>query len=732
MLCGFSVFSLIESDFKLLLLVLPFLIFATGFFPFKKVKCKRHFIILAAISLFVSLLLSFVYFDLWFKADKRFQNEDVRIQGEVISVTKYYDSCNIEIKTHSINDKPFTRYKLKATLDTSEEQLNPGNIIEICGKITGFEENDGGFDEKTYNYSRGFSGSLIDITALTVLNSKISEPGFFSKINQTISFLIKSRADENTAGLLIALLLGDRSLLPKKLAFDIKRIGLSHMLALSGMHLAILVLGFVKLLSYIGVGKITRKFLIIPITLTYMLLTGMPVSVVRAGLMLIISSLLFIFAKSSDSLTTLCISAALIVIINPVSIFDLSFWLSALATFGIVSLSDMPEDYEKKRSFKSKILDVIKSSLMVSCFAISATLLMSVFSFDGISLIAPITTLLFSFPIELFMTFGIVLIIFGGIIPLGTVLTKIYESIAAFSASISSLKYINISSGFLLLKISVIAFTVAFVIFLVVKIKRKKSALALLSVFYVLLFASTPLYALKVENTNTVNYHRLEKTESFIICGEGEVSLIDEDNYRKNTAYYTLEAVKSDKLSHIDNYIICDYSYSLPEKISVILSNIKVYRLFMPVPENDFEENILHKTQELLEEFSVKLNFYATGEKIKFGISEFTQVFRSPYDINGSKNGFSIDFLGESLGYISSNTLSGKTRAAALSTIRDKSCIVLGRHGTSYGNYYFTYELKEAKVIIFSSKNLFISNYFKENYSDTDLYFESTQFKFIR
>ena len=102
------------------------------------------------------------------------------------------------------------------------------------------------------------------------------------------------------------------------------------------MHLAILAAAIFGIFRLLRLNKRLSYVFVMLFTLFYMLLTGMPSSVMRAGLMVIISSLLFIFATTSDSLTNLLLSFFIIILIEPYAIYDLSLLLSAFATFGII------------------------------------------------------------------------------------------------------------------------------------------------------------------------------------------------------------------------------------------------------------------------------------------------------------------------------------------------------------------------------------------------------------
>jgi competence protein ComEC len=299
-------------------------------------------------------------------------------------------------------------------LDYEEKNQAPefkiGNRLNFYGEISDFSNDSLDFNANSYYLSKGYSAKIIKPTEFEVSGEeKLTLASYFnSKRNDIAEFLIKN-SNEKAGGLLAALLLGEKEFLSPQIELDFRRIGISHILALSGLHLAVLALGFAKLLSLFCIGKKLRTLFTLIFTVLYMSLTGFPISVVRAGIMLIIASLLFLLANATDSLTNLTIAVFLIVLSSPYAIFDISLLLSAFATLGIVSLAELPKEYHAKIGLKNLVLN----SLTVSLFAISATFLISVLSFGEISVISPISTLVFSLIIEIFLYFGTFFLVFG-------------------------------------------------------------------------------------------------------------------------------------------------------------------------------------------------------------------------------------------------------------------------------------------------------------------------------
>jgi predicted membrane metal-binding protein len=117
-------------------------------------------------------------------------------------------------------------------------------------------------------------------------------------------FILRTLGSES-GGLFLALFAADRSYLDGKLSLDFRRIGISHLLALSGMHLAILSFFIHRLLSLLHIKKMARTVIVMLFVILYMFFTGFPLSVVRAGVMLFFVSLYYLLALPRDSLTVL-------------------------------------------------------------------------------------------------------------------------------------------------------------------------------------------------------------------------------------------------------------------------------------------------------------------------------------------------------------------------------------------------------------------------------------------
>ena len=136
-------------------------------------------------------------------------------------------------------------------------------------------------------------------------------------------------------GVVVAMVLGDKSALTKELKETYAVTGASHILALSGLHLSIIY----SLLSLFMTGRrweaITQIVIILSIW-AYVFLVGMSTSVVRAAVMLSTYALLSLGHRDKMSVNTLAFAAMILLIANPLSLFDVGFQMSFLAVFSIL------------------------------------------------------------------------------------------------------------------------------------------------------------------------------------------------------------------------------------------------------------------------------------------------------------------------------------------------------------------------------------------------------------
>jgi competence protein ComEC len=154
--------------------------------------------------------------------------------------------------------------------------------------------------------------------------------------------------EKDAYAVLTAMTLGDKTALTRNLRDVYAQTGASHVLALSGLHMGILFC-LLSLFTLVDRFSIVTKLLTILLFWSFALLTGLSVSVVRSALMLSLTCISSLRGNHGISLNTLCFSAIVILMLNPYAVFDISFQLSFVAVFSILTILPIMESFLPER-----------------------------------------------------------------------------------------------------------------------------------------------------------------------------------------------------------------------------------------------------------------------------------------------------------------------------------------------------------------------------------------------
>ena len=277
---------------------------------------------------------------------------------------------------------------LFAEADALEPGLQPGDIVTCTGRIepSGLEVRDG---ERLYYRSRGVLLYVYPKSALTVTEGK---PVLFAAVRLWLQECIHSLYAEEPAGLVRALLTGDRSELPFTIQNELSVAGLSHAVAVSGMHVAMLL----SMVSFFCGGNPRLTALLgIPMVVLFALITGASPSVCRAALMQILLLCAPLVRREQDGATSLAAAGLLLLLENPWSVASVSFQLSFAAVAGLLLLTGpLQKRILSLRKKPGRMLRFFAASGSATLGATVFTLPLTVFYFGLISLAAPLVNLL--------------------------------------------------------------------------------------------------------------------------------------------------------------------------------------------------------------------------------------------------------------------------------------------------------------------------------------------------
>ena len=238
----------------------------------------------------------------------------------------------------------------------------------------------------------------------------------------SLTHMLQAYLPEPHAGLLAGLLFGIKTSVPQSLYEALVQTGTLHIIALSGMNISILS-GMMQrgMTPYVGrrVASVGTLFLIV----AFVWFVGPSPSIVRAAIMGGLSLTALISGRQYWPIYSWVLAVVCMLLIHPVWIGDISFQLSALATFGIIVFGRTKESFQHTPlSWKDAMKEMIRDDLHLTLAAQVCTVPLILWNFHRISLIAPLANVLIGWAIAPLTGMGWITV-FAGIIwrPLGQV-----------------------------------------------------------------------------------------------------------------------------------------------------------------------------------------------------------------------------------------------------------------------------------------------------------------------
>lgn len=335
--------------------------------------------------------------------------ENVNVICKVVSNKKEKEYRNVyKVKVYSVNENKKFKNTYLYLYTSKNIDFKYGSVIKINADFEkpSVRRNYKGFSYKNYLKTIKIYGSLTLKDNYKVL--KYDDINIFSRLSNTINLKIKNNIrnmlPEDTAELLIGIILGDKDNIDTDIKENFKISGISHLLAVSGAHINYIILGMTFFLSNLKINKNYRNFILLIFLVFFMFLTNFQISVIRAS----ISAILILFSKlvykQSDTINSMVLSLLIILIQNPFSLFNLSLQLSFGGTLGILLF------YKKLyKEGNSKILNSFKSIIFVSISAQIIIFPIMLINFGTMSLSFFISNFLVTYVFALIIIMGILI-----------------------------------------------------------------------------------------------------------------------------------------------------------------------------------------------------------------------------------------------------------------------------------------------------------------------------------
>ncbi len=218
----------------------------------------------------------------------------------------------------------------------------PGNILNVKGN---FEKGETSRNYKGFNYRKYLMQNkiygIVFAEELELVSKRKDIYYTFGKIRNILKDKIDKLYEKDYSDFLKGLLIGDKSDLDESVIEDFQDANISHILAISGLHISFILVGMNFILEIIISSKKIRNWLLILFLIFFLNLTGNSVSCMRACIMNILAILCSCFYKKNNFYLSFSFSFIFIIILNPYNIFSVGMWLSFSGTLGIVVNYDL-------------------------------------------------------------------------------------------------------------------------------------------------------------------------------------------------------------------------------------------------------------------------------------------------------------------------------------------------------------------------------------------------------
>ena len=446
------------------------------------------------------------------------------------------------------------------------------------------------------------------------------------KKNQNITYEIKKYILNKTSnyknnGYLNAFIIGDKTDLEFYETYQNN--GISHLFALSGMHISML-----SLLIYKLVNKLKHKDLIVIIFLLfYVTLTNFSASILRTIIFFIILKLNKKLDLNISTKNALILTLSIIMIYNPLIIFDIGFQYSGLVTFGLI----VSTKYYKKNYFYNLFI----TSFIALLFSVPITL----YNNYELNLLSILNNLI-NVPLITFVIYPLSLLTF---------ILKFLEPI--YNLTINLLEFINNISSIFSLNVIVpkvhIIFYLIYYLFIYLYIESNNKKYILIACLYLISFKLKPF----IDHNNYVYYLDVGQGDSSLIIYNDDVVMIDTggtSNYDVSSG--SIKLLKSLGYSRIDYLILTHGDFDHMGDSIYLIHNYKVKNVILNNDSfNELETNLIKELKRK------KIKYYHNVEKIPLNNNLITILNTKEYDNENDNslvtflniNNYSFLFMGD-------------------------------------------------------------------------------------
>ncbi|QGQ47337.1 DNA internalization-related competence protein ComEC/Rec2 [Metabacillus sediminilitoris] len=460
---------------------------------------------------------------------------------------------------------------------------------------------------------------------------------------------IEEHFPHSSVGIVQALIYGEISLLDPKVEKAYQEVGIVHLLAISGSHVALLVSGIYYIFILSGLTHEKTKIILILLLPLYMILTGAAPSVIRACFMVMVYFFMKLCKWKNTTLDVISFTFICLLLLNPYYLFHIGFQLSFIVTYGLVLSFGIVEN------FSSRLMKLTVVSFIAQLCALPLLL----FHFYEVSLISLPMNMLFV-PLYSFIILPISILstVTMAVLPsIGTHIIQMFDEFLQITHQIvlyaSSIPFTTLTTGKPSYIILIALIITIYYLFLQLE-QHQKLILPFRPTVYLTIVLITQItlpyinpngqvMIIDVGQGDSIFIKRPFNKGNYLIDTGGRISFPKEEweetrNPFSITKDVTLPYLKSIGVTKLDALILTHGDMDHIGEALPIIDEIRIKELILPngFVRGELEQNIIQSANEKM----LKIKSVMAGDIINF--QDFSFYVLSPHVLTDSKNADSL------------------------------------------------------------------------------------------
>ena len=554
------------------------------------------------------------------------EQSEITFSGEILE-NKNENTYIVKV----LENKKIPKSKNTKLILYSKAEYFAGDILRIEGN---FEKGEIDRNYKGFNYRRYLKQNkiygIVFSKSEEIIDKRKDINFIFEKINKAFNSQIDKLYKDEYSGFMKGILIGNKNELDVQIENNFKTANISHILAISGLHISFIIIGVKFVLDKLINSKKIKSFILIIFFIFFWFITGKSISCMRACIMNILVILSSIFYRKNSFYISFIYSLIFIIVLNPYHIFSVSMWLSYLGTLGIVLLYNLFYKILNKK-LKSKF---ISKSFALSLSAQILIFPVMIYVFNIFSLNFFIANIVVSFFISYILAIGYISVFISFIfLPFAQVLVHI-ENLMLYIV----FKTAEITSNLPFSKITLVTPSFIFIILYYIlmfyfsiyfKNNKFKMLKVILNLNFRIIVKKLFIFITIIILISQINIIDFKLKIYFLDVGQGDCTLIrtpygkniiidggdgnsDKYDYGEKVVYpYLLDR----RIKKIDYLVASHADSDHMGGLIYILENMKVEQILLGIQSQ--ESNQLKDLIDIANKKKVKIIILKAGDEIK-------------------------------------------------------------------------------------------------------------------